>query len=195
MFARYRTKPARGYNALFDRWQGVPSAFSLHSLSGYHRPKLFAYWEVWLRKGAFESRLKVYPNGWTDCNDHWSAIDPQTRKTLARERALLHQPMVNFAEHEFAAAYRGLLAELLRKGARVCMVEFPISAEYRDAILGRAYQATRSWFAAQARQLDVRYMRTADIYAQRPEMFSDMDHLNAIGAKEFSQLIVHECFG
>jgi hypothetical protein len=194
MFAHYRISPTRAYNESFDKSPDKQSALMPRVLGLYHRPKLLAYWNVWLRKGTFESRLKLSSNGWTESNEHWAEVDPETRKTLVRERATLHEPAEDFSQSAFAGAYRHLIEDLVARGARVCMVEFPVTAEYRQEIFGGTYQAAREWFAAQARQLGVRYMAHAQGYARRPELFGDMDHLNAQGAREFSRLIDGECF-
>ncbi len=194
MFARYRTAPTRGYNESFDQPPGEQSALSVRSLNSYHRPKLFAYWKVWLLKGEFESRTKLNPNGWTECAGHWTAVDPETRKTRARERATLHEPAVDFSHSDFSVKYLRVLDDLVHKGARVCMVEFPVTPDYQREMPRENYQAAQAWFTAQAQRLGLRYLSHAGVYAHKLELFSDMDHLNAQGAREFSQLIYNECF-
>ena len=194
MFARYRSAATRGYNESFDQAPNEQSAFSVRTLSSYHRPKLFAYWKVWLLKGGFESRTKLSSNGWIECTDRWLSVAPETRKTLARERAILHEPAEDFLYSDSATAYERLLQELLHKGAQVCMVEFPVTPEYQQAVPQASYQASRAWFATQAQRFSLRYLAHAGAYADRPDLFSDMDHLNAPGAREFSQRIVRECF-
>jgi hypothetical protein len=194
MFARYRSAATPGYNESFDRAPDEQSALSLRVLSAYHRPKLFAYWKVWLLKGGFESRTKLSANGWTECTDRWLSVAPETRKTLARERALLHEPAEDFLHSESAVAYERLLKDLLQNGAQVCLVEFPVTADYQQAISRESYRAARAWFSAQAQRLSVRYLAHAGAYADRPDLFSDMDHLTAQGARAFSQRIVSECF-
>lgn len=194
MFARYRTAATRGYNELFDQAPDEQPGLSIRALGSYHRPKLFAYWQVLWRKGSFESRSKLVQNGATECNDHWTSVLPEARKTQARERAALHQPADDFARSAFAALYQRLLEGLVSKGARVCLVEFPVSPEYKREMPVESYEAARSWFAAQARRLDLRLLPYAGLYAQTPELFSDMDHLTPQGAARFSQRILDECF-
>jgi hypothetical protein len=107
---------------------------------------------------------------------------------------LLHEPEEDYSRSAFAAAYLHLLESLVHKGAQVCMVEFPVTREYQQEISRGSYQAARAWFAAQAQRLGVRYLADAKVYDERPEMFSDMDHLNPQGAREFSQLAVSKRF-
>jgi hypothetical protein len=194
MFARYRTVPSPGYNQWFDRKPNEQSEFLAKALNSYHRPKLFAYWKVWFLKGGFESRTKLSPKGWTECADRWLTVDAETRKTRARERAMLHEPAEDFSRSDFAIAYQRLIEDLVRMGARVCMVEFPVTPEYQQAISGHSYQAAREWFSKQAKRLSLRYLAHAGVYADRIELFSDMDHLNAQGAQEFSRRMLTECF-
>jgi hypothetical protein len=194
MFAQYRAAPTRGYNEWFDRDSNEQSSLSVRALNSYHRSKLFAYWKVWMTKGGFDSGTKLGANGWTECTGRWLTVAAETRKTLARERAKLHEPAEDFSRNDFAAAYQRLLDDLVKKGAQVCMVEFPVTPDYQQAIAGRNYQAAREWFGSQAKRLSLRYLPYAELYTDRLELFSDMDHLNAQGAREFSRTMFAKCF-
>jgi hypothetical protein len=195
MFARYRTGNDPGYNAAFDLPAEDRTKYSPRVLSNYHRPKLFAYWNVLFRKGGFDSRLKLQANGWTECAGKWIDRSLVERGTQARERAALHVPAEDFATGNLASAYRDALAALRRTGARLCLVEFPVSDEYRAAIAGPLYQEARDWFGSTATEFGARYLAHAARYSAQPEYFSDMDHLNPTGAAAFTQQILPECFG
>jgi hypothetical protein len=192
--AHYHVAPARGYNQAYDRPAEEQRTLYIRALEAYHRTKLFAYWKVFLRQGFFENRIKVKPNGWAECNDRWATLDRETRQSRARIRAMQHEPTGGFSKSALAVAYGRLLEYLVQRGARVCLVEFPVAGEYLEQIPKERYQAAREWFGAQAQRLGLRYLAHAAVFAESPELFMDMDHLNPEGARDFSERIMRECF-
>ncbi|MCP5124402.1 MAG: hypothetical protein H6973_01805 [Gammaproteobacteria bacterium] len=194
MFAKYRAKQMLGYNEQFGRSPQELDTINLRTLSGYHRPKLLAYWEVWLRKGTFASRTRFHASGWIEGNDNWIALTTEAQEQKARERAALHIPMSDFAVHPFAADYQSLLSNLRNRGIQTCMVEFPVTSTYLHYVDSPNYQAVRIWFAEQARRLNLRLLAYNALYADQPDYFSDMDHLAPKGAHIFSQRIINDCF-
>lgn len=195
MFARYRLGEIQGYDALFESAEN-PLAEASHwirALSGYHRPKLIAYWRVWFNRGTFENHLRLERNGWQECPDRWRSLEPAGRARMAAERVALHQPMERFPNVPFAARYAEMLRDLVRAGVQVCMVEFPVSAEYRERLAGKTADRVRSWFAQLAKATGSRFFAFGDYFHGEPSSFADADHLSPAAAALFTKRILDDC--
>ncbi|MDQ6771101.1 MAG: hypothetical protein M3Z54_14060 [Gemmatimonadota bacterium] len=194
MFSAYRANTEADYKALFDRTFDDTRAATIRTLSGYHRPKLFAYWRVWLLKGSFDARARFHESGWIESADHWELVDERIRQTIARDRAKLQDPIDDFAQQKAALAYAALLARLVKAGVNTCIVEFPVSDEYYNHEDIPKIAAVRHWFAAEAVRLGIRYNSYHREFRNQPQFFSDSDHLSSAGAAAFSEKVVRDCF-
>jgi hypothetical protein len=161
--------------------------------SDRHRPRLLAYWEVFVRgKGTMDSKVTMTPNGSLLSGGDLSLDAPRRKQFDARTRAFWHRIIPSEAVTTAKARYAGLLDLLNEQGANVCLVSFPVSPAYRLAIAA-AHAEQIAFFRAQAARVGARYVDArADV---RPlHHFRDVDHLNIEGARAFSPTLLGRCF-
>ncbi len=192
-FAVYKLD--RATHAYLDN---MDSGFWQRFLS-HHRPYLGLYWNRVLAHGLAGFRAKnELRYGWIVGGERWSSLDTTARLALAAARVQHHLPADNFRETEFAQSYRRTLAFLKSRGAEVCVITSPVSAEYfRYASRQPRLAEVQSFVERAARESGARYVNFYDAFAQPAydRYFRDMDHLNDIGAPLFTAKAVAACFG
>jgi hypothetical protein len=84
----------------------------------------------------------------------------------------------------------GRIVETARaRGVRVVGVTYPVSPEYVEAMSSTGIESLRRAFAAVPFDLRLDYQA---VFADRPELFFDEDHLNRAGAGEFAALLLRD---
>jgi hypothetical protein len=139
------------------------------------------------RKGAF-TRLD-------DCLDlrfaeevDW-VNEPEERRvarTVARMRA---QYPADLVVDEMVVVLRTILESARRHGVSVVGVRHPISNEYIAVAGERDVSAVRAAIAGLPFRATLDYV---GLFADRQELFNDMDHLRRSGAREFTAIMLRE---
>lgn len=197
MFAAYQVKKDVGYLSYLEN-QVSPSSVALSEirlLNDYHRPKVFAYWLAYLQHGKLQAHDVIQPNGWLPSDGNWLAVNPEKRVSQARWRADMQRPVTDFATLTPARDYRDTVRLLVHQGWKPCLVEYPASREWLDSTQDAAFEKARAWYRALAAETGVKYLGYHAIYRERPELFSNQDHLNPPGARAFTARVIRECFG
>ncbi len=193
-FALY--KMDRGTHAYLDN---MDNRFWQRFLE-HHRQYMGKYWQRVIEHGGFDAFRSADELrwGWIVGHAQWSSRDSSVRLGLARAREVWQRPDSGFRNQESAQAYKRTLAYLRERGADVCVVTTPVSYEYylyaRD---DSSTAAATNFLRRVAEQSGYRYFNYFDLYA-RPEFanyFRDMDHLNEIGAPQFTSRVLSDCFG
>ena len=199
LFAAYRLRVALGHYADAIANQGRTSP--LYVLDRRHRPQIIAYWHAALRGGGqLVSNVSFSPHGALLSGGNLARANPRNVRAAARWRIRQHQPV---PRHRRAAAvdrYRKLVAWLLSRGAKVCLVSFPVSPAYMQALAEtRNAQQMKRWrsavglFRSLGRLPGVRYVdhrrRVVDL-----AHFRDVDHLNRQGALTYRAQLLSACF-
>lgn len=169
----------------------------LHSLTPQHRASVLTYWRMLLTGAPFKPVLQFNPDGSRFGYDRFDWKLEASRLADARGKALLRRPdRRNWTEPLPAwTDYVSAVDFLVARGARLCLVAFPVSAELRRFTDGVAeYEAARAAIAKLAAE---RGVRLADFRAATDDLqlYYDEDHLNADGAKALSPRILRTCFG
>jgi hypothetical protein len=106
-----------------------------------------------------------------------------------------HTPVLNFRERAEANIYRDMIKFLVARGAKVCLMNYPVDKFYReraDAI--PAFAAVRKFYQEVAQENHIPYVSFWDRFDD-PSMYQNTDHVNENG----SQILVREarqaCFG
>jgi len=169
----------------------------LHSLTPQHRASILTYWRMLLTGAPFRSVLEFNSDGSRFGNDRFDWKLEAAQLADAGRKAMLRRPDRRNWSEPLAAwtDYVSAVDFLLARGARLCLVAFPVSPEFRRFTDGvPEYEAAR---AAIARLASERGVRFADFRAATDDgrLFYDEDHLNADGARAISPRIVEACFG
>lgn len=123
-----------------------------------------------------------------------SELNPVQVKKNADIRAQLHTPISALSRSPQALIYKNTIHQIKASGVDVCMVMFPVSKAYRDAMsLQPAVGVAKKYFRDLAITSDVKFMDYWQLYGD--ELFSDPDHLNIEGAKQLTNKVLFDCFG
>ena len=94
----------------------------------------------------------------------------------------VHTPINNFRERDEARIYSEMLDILIARGAKVCLVNFPVDRHYRArANVTPEYAAVREFYKELAAQRGRPYVSFWDRFDD-PSMFQNTDHVNQKGA-------------
>ena len=85
---------------------------------------------------------------------------------------------------------------LADRGARLCLVSFPVSPAYLEALAGAEveHDAAIDFFRSVVPAGTGRFV-DARAAVPDPDQFRDVDHLNTAGAQGFSARLLEMCFG
>ena len=163
--------------------------------SDRHRSRAFAYWEVFLRNGGqLESKVTMTEFGSLLSSGDLSAVPPRKRHLDAQIRRTWHTIEGSEKTETAQAEYAGLVDWLVERGARLCLVSYPVSEDYASAMTSAGHEEQIAFFENQAARVGARFWDARNAVRNR-ELFRDVDHLNSRGAIEFSPLLLKECFG
>ncbi|KZM51822.1 hypothetical protein [Labrenzia sp. OB1] len=159
--------------------------------------------QLWLRYllsgGELVSKVEILPNGAMLSPGDLSAPDSGWRAYASRDRVRLHRTGASKQVEAEKRIFSRLLDDLAEKGARICLVTFPLSPDYRSAMKATYSDQERSdwheslaFFDAEARRVGGRYVNLhAEV--QDRALFRDVDHLNSRGALIYSKEINRRC--
>ena len=192
-FAPYKLNRARHEYLEDPRWGFLRRFFD------YHREYLLLYWERLAEDGlgAFQQQ-NAMRWGWVEARVSWAEVPPESRTVQARTRARLLSPGPDFATGEFAASFRRTLEALTARGASVCVLTTPVSYDFhRFSSADPHVEGARAFMERVAGEYGAQYVDYYTFYARREfdGYFKDMDHLNATGAREFTERVLSTCFG
>ncbi|WP_194470117.1 hypothetical protein [Bradyrhizobium sp. CCBAU 51753] len=106
-----------------------------------------------------------------------------------------HTPVANFRERDEARIYRDLIAFLVARGAKVCLVNYPVDTFYRErADRIPAFAETRKFYQEVARANGIPYVSFWDRFDD-PAMYQNTDHVNEKGSPILAREAREKCFG
>ncbi|WP_299815510.1 hypothetical protein [uncultured Roseibium sp.] len=177
-----------------------PSWDKLLILDPRYRSRLAQLWLRYLLSGGeLVSKVEILPNGAMLSPGDLSAPDSAWRAYASRDRVRLHRTGARKQVEAEKQLFSRLLDDLAEKGARICLVTFPLSPDYRNAMKATYSDQERSdwhkslaFFEAEARRVGGRHV---DLHAavQDRSLFRDVDHLNSHGALIYSEEINRRC--
>jgi hypothetical protein len=199
LFAAYRLRvPLAPYPRAFSNNGRTAPAYLLEKR---HRPKVIAYWNAALHNGGtLKSNVQFASDGSLLSGGNLAAAPARVRLLVARHRIRLHQPIVGAKRQAAAATYAALVRWLVAKGARVCLVSYPVSPTYlreigrdRTPAERRQWVETFAFLRALATETGAAYVDMRRRY-KNLSAFRDIDHLNGESAKRFAPELVSACF-
>ncbi len=120
--------------------------------------------------------------------------DPKSEKWRkdAQLRVQLHTPVREFKTTRAAERYWRMVREIKMKGIKVCMVAYPLSGAYRQAIgMNHNFAVVKDFYAEIAAIEKVRYVDASALFPDA--LFGDPDHLSDRGAIELTSRLFLEC--
>ncbi|MQQ09663.1 hypothetical protein GFB49_14445 [Epibacterium sp. SM1979] len=186
-FASYRLR--RQFEAYSD-----PSPRLLYLADPRHRARLPGYWTRFVESGfKLDSKVVQTADGALLSPGDFAALSPRAQILEARKRAIVHQIGADERVQLAQQAYAGMVTSLTEQGAEVCMVSYPVTRAYRDAV-GAAHQPMIDFFQGTALRNGSRYVDARSTVTDQ-SLFRDSDHLNAQGAAAFMDQLLSACFG
>ena len=187
-----------------ERWRNEVYRRALHvseaddavtDLVDPHRySRYLAYGPAGLRGMLFGSASSTEP---VVLDDAWQPLDSLMQADLspraAAVRAESHKSLMRSDVTDgIVQALRGLLSDASRHGVRVLFLTTPLSSTYRAQFLNGEWVADRGRIEALARSCSASYRDYSADPRFEPGDFSDVDHLNARGAKRFTRILAEE---
>lgn len=121
-------------------------------------------------------------------------LDPDKVKAETQIRTQLHKPVKHFSRTRHAKIFVETLRSFEGQNIDVCLVAFPTTTEYRQSMARySSVSQVDQYFASLSSLENVKYF---DMRESSPDKyFSDVDHLNAFGARLATAQILASCFG
>ena len=196
LFADYRLKEDEQMRFYRDAANATFAWWEPRIANNYFRRDLFQYWKKFLSgPSSFVSRFHMEPDGAILDSRSFSDNSPEARQKQARTRLDFQLPPSDVQSHPFLTDYSNTIRFLKGRGARVVLVSYPVSPEYRQqAEKNPSYQNAFDVFADLAKREGIEYLDFHDAFDDL-KMFSDADHLSPEGAKQFAELVVYRLSG
>jgi hypothetical protein len=166
----------------------------LRILDPLHNPLLIRYWRTAILKQGFSPLFAFHPTGWLAFDEHWKTVSLSERTARAGKEVREQAPVSDFSATTTAARFRKVLIDLDDAGHDVCVVTYPMSSEFNAAARSNpVFDTTIEFFAETAGDTDARYVNMLDWRNHDSTLFANADHLNLIGAREFSKDVLSRC--
>ena len=164
------------------------------SLSPRHRPRLMAYWQVFVDGDGFSANRDVQVDGAQTMTGRFGELSEAQRLAAATDEATGQRPPSDLGVSVGLPALDQLVAELTQRGAEVCLVTMPMAPEYQAVANAMPeFAAARLEFDRLADRHRVARIDFWDA-AVDPAQFLNQDHLNHQGATRIAPSIVGQCF-
>jgi len=188
MFSAYREK-AKQQDRLAYLMQENESMLVM--LLPQYRQYLMQYWRAAVSDpiGVFRSPQQrlAEPEGSANAKPPEEELRKQ-----AVIRVQLHAPLSNLRRLSAANQYHDSIERFARQGLQICLVGFPVTSQYREAMESVAsFIEARTFFAETAHDLGVPYLNYYD--AMPDSDFGDSDHLTTHAAVYFSHRVLRDC--
>lgn len=158
-----------------------------------HRALVYHYWKLYVAREKFGEEVLLLPGGGILTYDSWADVDRAKRLEKAGPIVEADTPARAVASSEAGRAYERMLAFLNDAGARVCMVGMPMSIEYRTLSAAHPeFEDARQFLRALASQYGFQYVDLKAAISD-PRLYTNQNHLNAIGGAEFTKLVASTC--
>ena len=168
--------------------------FPLEMLQKVYRKELFNYWKVLLTGGTFDPQHPFLPDGSRPGHRNYADMPLSLRKVSAAREARTMEPVAAPEKTVIAAGYADIVDFLEGRGARVCLLTFPVASLLREELRGRqGIGRTRAFFAGLARDKGIRYVDMLEAELPDP-LFGDSHHLNFRGAQRITGEVMRRCF-
>ena len=92
------------------------------------------------------------------------------------------------SSHSLRTALEDIILLCRKNNVELIGIKFPLSREYIKAIGNKTYNADSTFFKQNLRVLDFK-----NIYINEDSYFSNEDHLNQLGGKEFVKILSEKC--
>ncbi|WP_165759869.1 hypothetical protein [Falsiruegeria litorea] len=123
-----------------------------------HRARLPGYWTRFVENGfSLESKVIQTPDGALLSPGDFSDLDPRAQMLQAKKRAITHRAGPSQQVMTAQAEYSKMLDALVERGADVCLVSYPVSQPYLDAV-GYASQGHIRFFKGESQRTGARYV-------------------------------------
>ncbi len=163
------------------------------ALSAWYRPKVLNFWKVYLTGDEFRVNRALQTDGAQTVDTSLAEMPPSDRRTQAERTVTDQLPAAEPATSTAAQTAKSILSALISRGAEVCLVTFPVAPD-QVAYAKRHPEiaATRRYIDELAHSLTLKrvdYWSAIQDYA----LFTNSDHLNALGASQLASMAVADC--
>jgi hypothetical protein len=105
-----------------------------------------------------------------------------------------HTPVIDFLQRDEARIYAEMIDFLIRRGARVCLMTYPVDRFYRErADRIATYPQVKEFYKKLANDRGIPYVSFWSRFDD-PEMFQNTDHVNAKGSAILAVEARNACF-
>lgn len=165
----------------------------LYQLRPEYAAKLHSTFIKYVKQGfRIESSSYVTSNGSVLHKGKWSDKNQQERDTRALERVQKHMPSSDKMQISYLSTYYEKFITLAKeKGAKIILVKYPLTPEYRLAIISQKIIKVEkyiNWLKDKHNLTILSYKNWSDDNS----LFVNMDHLNMEGAKKFTNVLMQD---
>jgi hypothetical protein len=166
---------------------------TLRVLSAWHGSQILEYWNTFLRRKDFGTQRVFQSDGAQTSARRLADLPLAERENTAHQTVTGQVPPANVQTAFGTQNLRLLLDRLAALGARVCLVTFPVSPDYRGLAASHPeFEQTRRFIASLAQERGLNYI---DLWGSVDDdkLFDNHDHLNHQGALTVSPAIAKGC--
>jgi len=207
LFADYRLEAPGTY---------VPedySDFRLRMFDPQHRGFMQKYWTTLITNAELKPREISYDELWRSAYRlEQEAAKPKTtaeadetaeaaRETMAKFNAFMqyevsaHTPVSDFRERDQARVYDDMIKFLIARGAKVCLVNYPVDKFYRQrANAIPLFAEVRKFYKEVAQENHIPYVSFWDRFDDF-SMYQNTDHVSLNGSPILAREAREACFG
>ena len=179
--------------SMFEQKGGILSGLKL-SVPIY-RNNIINHWRSYFYGANFKAIRKFDPADGSQTATTSFSEWPKAKVRGFLKRVLADQIHIEVeSNHPTLKQYRELIHWLKEKGARVCLVAYPVSAQFLSAAKGHLSQEySKRFFKKLTSETGVKYVNFRDNNYPNT-LFYDPDHLNKNGAIRFTAEVSKKCF-
>ncbi len=169
----------------------------LRFFDDYYRPKLFKYWEKYIKNGRLRSDRIFYMYGQEEFptkEQKWHKLSNKSRTRMVQKRVKYNSPQAHYFGEAFGLL-NGVVERLRSNHIDVCFVTYPVSPEFLNIIDSRNndYYSTIAKFKKWADSQHVTYFNYFRMFDNHKNYFADADHLNMQGSSIFTKRVIKDC--
>jgi hypothetical protein len=180
----------------------IPNKNFLFNLKYFYKvefKKLNKYWLIFLNDFFLDNKknLRSFNEyGGLINENYWLDVKKNKRIELALDRAKLHEIKLDIMQKETMKMMEAI--DLLRKknhSVEICLITPPYSNEYINFLKQQKDYTTFLDYGAKLNTIkNLKYINFIDYYSNNQNFFADQEHLNSLGAINFSSILLKKCF-
>lgn len=192
MFASYRfEEQVRDYNVYFNPDFRKDDFIAI--LDPIYKVRISSYWKNYLRYGQLKPRGEFTRQGSLLVDFEMNADITDAQSLLIKKRVDQHSFENDPTNYKTANLMTQTIKQLQDANIGLCIVTFPVTPAYREHAAKKiSFKKVIEFFEKITADYGVPYLNYYSAY-DNYALFRDMDHLNKVGAQQFTPRLINDC--